>query len=120
MMAFLMGILMMGSGLYLMLNSIHTTQSFTLSYGLYHWRGYTATTGMIMVPFMLGIGWLFFSPKAWGGWLLTIASLAAFILGVITSVHFRLRTMTAFDLILIIVLMVGGIGLMLRSLRRTA
>ncbi len=37
--------------------------------------------------------------------------------GVISSVHFRLRHMTAFELISILVLLIGGLGLFLSSLK---
>jgi hypothetical protein len=37
--------------------------------------------------------------------------------GVISSVDFRLRQMSAFELISMLVLMIGGLGLFLRSLR---
>ena len=47
--------------------------------------------------------------------LLGVFSLLAF--GVIAQTHFQFRNMTAFDLITILVLLVGGIGLFLSSLR---
>lgn len=112
------GLLLFSTGLYLLLNAIHVSNSFNLAYGLFHWRGYTMTSGMILVPFMFGVGWIFFNPKSWGGYILAFGSLGGLILGVITSSHFHLRPMTAFDLVLILVPMVGGIGLMLRSLKR--
>jgi len=112
------GLLLFSTGLYLLLNAIHVTNSFSMAYSLYRWHGYSLTSGMVMVPFMLGVGWIFFNPKSWGGYILAFGSLGALILGVITSSHFHLRPMTAFDLILIVVPMVGGIGLMLRSLKR--
>jgi hypothetical protein len=40
------------------------------------------------------------------------------IVGVITSVRFRLAHMTAFELLTILVLMIGGLGLFLSSLRK--
>jgi len=39
------------------------------------------------------------------------------IFGVISSIRFNMKTMTAFELITILVLAVGGLGLFLRSLR---
>jgi hypothetical protein len=41
----------------------------------------------------------------------------ALIFGVISSIHFRFSYMSAFDLIVILVLSVGGLGLFLRSLK---
>jgi hypothetical protein len=39
------------------------------------------------------------------------------VVGVIASINFTLVRMSAFDLLVIIILLVGGIGLFLRSLR---
>ena len=51
------------------------------------------------------------------GWLLSLGSLSALIFGVISSVRFSMRTMTSFDLIVIIISAFGGLGLFLRSLK---
>lgn len=71
-----------------------------------------------MIPFMIGIGMVFYNSKNYLGWALAAGSVGLLILGVITSVHFTLRQMTAWELILILVLMVGGLGLFLSSLRK--
>ena len=70
-----------------------------------------------MIPFMFGIGMIFYNSKNYLGWILTIGSLIMLIFGVISSINFRLRSMSAFELIVILVLLVGGIGLFLNSLR---
>ena len=51
------------------------------------------------------------------GWLIAIASFGALVFGVISSVSLNLRTMTAFELIVILTLAFGGLGLFLNSLR---
>jgi len=50
------------------------------------------------------------------GWLLSAGSLIALVFGVISSVNFTLRGMTAFDLLVILVLVFGGLGLFVKSL----
>ncbi|QSX37841.1 hypothetical protein [Shewanella sedimentimangrovi] len=118
---FFIGLIMLCGGVYLLLNAISVTSSFGLGarlYGISAWGGnYGITGGMIMIPFMFGIGIIFFNAKNPLGWLLGIGSLIALVFGVISSVHFHLRAMTAFDLIVILVLAVGGLGLLLRSLK---
>ncbi|QSX41398.1 hypothetical protein [Shewanella cyperi] len=118
---FFIGLIMLCGGVYLLLNAISVTSSFGLGarlYGISAWGGnYGITGGMIMLPFMFGIGIIFFNAKNPLGWLLGIGSLVALVFGVISSVHFHLRAMTAFDLIVILVLAVGGLGLLLRSLK---
>ncbi|MRI32907.1 hypothetical protein EOPP23_07905 [Endozoicomonas sp. OPT23] len=118
---FLMGIVMMCGGFYLLLQSIRVTTSFGLAGKLFgvsmFGSTFGITSGMIMVPFIFGVGMLFYNGRNFIGWVLSLGSLAAMILGVISSTHFVLRNMTAFELITILVLSVGGLGLFLRSLR---
>jgi hypothetical protein len=48
---------------------------------------------------------------------LSIGSVTGLIFGVISSIRFSFKTMTSFDLIVILVLAIGGLGLFLRSLK---
>lgn len=118
---FLLGLVMMCGGFYMLLNSIVVSSGFGMGYRLYGftmWGGvYSVTTGMIMIPFMFGVGMIFYNARNFIGWLLAVGSLSAMILGVISSLQFGFRGMSAFDLIVILVLAIGGLGLFLRSLR---
>lgn len=118
---FFIGLIMMCGGFYLLLNAINVTSSFGFSSRLYHINslgsGFGLTGGMIMIPFVFGVGMIFYNAKNIVAWLLTLGSLTALIFGVISTVRFSLRTMTSFDLIVILVLSVGGLGLFLRSLK---
>jgi hypothetical protein len=67
---------------------------------------------------MFGVGIIFYNGKNPLGWLLALGSLTGLIFGVISSIRFSMRTMTSFDLIVILVLSMGGIGLFLRSLKK--
>jgi hypothetical protein len=66
---------------------------------------------------MFGVGMIFYDAKNWLGWLLAGGALVALIFGVISSLHFSFQSMTAFNLIIILVLAMGGTGLFLRSLK---
>lgn len=116
-----MGLAMMCVGFYMLLSAISVNTYFGMSSSIYGFSMFgnsmDVTGGMIMVPMVLGIGMIFFNGKNWLGWLLFLGSLAALIFGVISSVRFQLRTMSAFELIVILVLAFGGLGLFLRSLR---
>ena len=111
------GLTMMVGGFYLLLNAIRVTSNFGFSYGLYSFGGYSISSGIVMLPFIFGIGLIFYNSKNPLGWLLASGSLVALIFGVIASVRFNFNTMSAFDLIVILVLAIGGLGLFLRSLR---
>ncbi|MEO0469508.1 MAG: hypothetical protein AAF206_07810 [Bacteroidota bacterium] len=115
---FLLGLIMTIGGGYLLLNAINVSNHFAWGHSLYRIGSIGITSGMIMIPFILGIGMVFYSAKNVLGWLLAGGSFVAMIFGVISSVHFSFERMTAFELILILVLFVGGIGLLLNSLKR--
>ncbi|MGR5149610.1 hypothetical protein ACQKP8_24065 [Photobacterium alginatilyticum] len=118
---FFIGLIMMCGGFYLLLNAISVTSSFALGTRLYGFSvlgsNFAVTGGMVMIPFMFGIGFLFFNSKNVLGWLLTVGALTALIFGVVSSIRFSFKAMTAFELTAILVLAFGGLGLFLRSLK---
>lgn len=118
---FFVGLAMMCGGGYLLLQSITVTSNFGFGYRLYSLGGlgggFGITSGMVMIPFVFGIGMIFYNGKSIIGWLLTCGSLVALIFGVLVSLRFSFRPMSAFDLITILVLSVGGLGMFLRSLK---
>ena len=115
--AFVIGLIMMIGGAYLLLNSIVVNSHFGGGMRLYSIGGFGLTSGMLMIPFIFGIGLIFYSRANLIGWLLTLGSLVALVFGVLSSTNFTFRAMSAFDLIVILVLCFGGLGLFLRSLR---
>lgn len=115
--SFFIGLLMMCGGFYMLLKAIKVTSSFGFSHSLYSAGGMSLTSGMIMIPFIFGVGLMFYNAKNILGWILTFGSLVGLIFGVISSINFRFTHMSAFDLIVILVLSVGGLGIFLRSLK---
>ncbi|MDO6619168.1 MULTISPECIES: hypothetical protein [unclassified Shewanella] len=115
--SFFIGLIMMCGGFYMLLNAIKITSSFGMGHSLYRMGGMNLTSGMIMIPFMFGVGLMFYNAKNIFGWILTFGSLVALIFGVISSINFRFTQMSAFELIVILVLSVGGLGIFLRSLK---
>jgi hypothetical protein len=112
---FLLGVAMTIGGGYLLLNSLRVVNGFWGS--LYAFGGFHLTGGMILIPFIIGVGILFYDARKWYGWLLAGGSLLALILGAVASVRFSFADMSAFDLIVVLVLLFGGIGLVFRSVR---
>lgn len=119
---FFIGFIMMCGGFYLLLNAISVSSNFGIGARLYGFSAlganYSVTSGMIMFPFMIGVGIIFYNSRNILGWLLAIGSLTGLIFGVISSIQFRFTSMSAFDLITILVLAIGGLGLFLRSLKK--
>ena len=118
---FLIGLVMMCGGFYLLFSAITVQSSFGMGMRLYGFNAFGAnygiTTGMVMIPFIFGIGFIFYDSRKIIGWLLAGGALVALTFGVIASIQFAMRPMSAFELISILVLSIGGLGLFLRSLK---
>lgn len=115
--SFLVGLVMLIAGGYLFLSAIHVSNHFHLGYRLYSVGGFGLTSGMVLVPFIFGIGMVFYNARNPLGWILAIGGLVMLGFGVIASINFRFKSMSAFELITILVLLLGGLGLFLRSLK---
>jgi hypothetical protein len=116
---FLIGLIMMIGGGYLLLNGIMVRPNFGFGARVFGIGGVPITSGMILIPMMFGIGLIFYNSRNWLGWILAGGSLIALIFGVIASTTLQFAQMSVFDLIVILILLVGGLGLFLRSLRKS-
>lgn len=114
---FFIGLAMLIGGGYLFFNSIQVTHNFGFGRSIFSMGGFPITSGMVLIPFIFGVGMLFYSAKNPIGWILTFGSLVMLGFGVIASINFRMARMSAFELIVILVLFIGGLGLFLSSLR---
>jgi hypothetical protein len=114
---FFIGIVMMIAVGYLLLRGIMVRPQFGVGNAMYSIVGFPVTTGLVLVPFAFGVGMIFYNSRNWIGWLLAGGSVVALVVSVIASINFTLVRMSAFDLLVIIIVLVGGIGLFLRSLR---
>lgn len=116
--SFFIGFLMMCGGFYMLLNNITINNGWSMGRHIYNFGGgYGLSSGMIFIPFMFGVGMVFYNADNIFGWLIAVGSIAALIIGVISSIQMRFNRMSAFDLIVILVLALGGTGLFLRSLK---
>ena len=114
---FFVGLAMMIVGGYLFFDSIRVESGYRWGMGLYEAGGFAVTGGMILIPLIAGIGVLFYDARNPIGWLLGGGSLLALAFGVIRSIRFTFQSMSLFSLLVILVLLFGGIGLFLSSLR---
>jgi hypothetical protein len=114
---FIVGLIMMIGGAYLLLNGIVVRPSFGgRVFGI---GGMPVTSGMILIPLMFGIGLIFYNGKSWLGWIIAGASLIALVFGVIANTTVQFARLSVFEILVIMVLLVGGLGLFLRSLRKS-
>jgi hypothetical protein len=115
--SFLLGFVMICAGGYLLLNGIIVRPQFGMGMVAFRLGGLPVTSGMILVPFIFGVGMIFYNSRNYIGWGLAAASLIGLVFGVIANINLQLVRMSAFDLLVILILLVGGIGLFLRSLK---
>jgi uncharacterized protein len=107
---FLIGFVMAIAGAYLLTNQV------TVTGGFWHLGGYN-TFGLTLLPFVVGIAFLFFDGKSVVGWLLTVAGAVILFTGIIMNMNVYFRSTSLFNTIVMLVLLLGGIGLVARSLR---
>ena len=107
---FLLGTGMAVAGGYLLLNQVTVTSGFWS-----FWGGHTF--GLSLVPFIFGVGLLFFDGRSKPGWLLVFAGMVIIFSGIIANLQIYFRATTLFETLVMLVLLAGGIGLVARSLR---
>lgn len=115
--SFLIGLIMMVAGGYLLLSNIVVRPVFGLGTRAFGMGGVNITTGMLLIPFMFGVAMIFYEGRSKIGWALTIGAVIALVAGVISNLTLQFTALNAFELLVILVLLFGGIGLFLRSLR---
>jgi hypothetical protein len=115
---FLLGFALACAGGWLLTNQVVVTSGFLASGFVVPVVNYRMNSfGLSLIPFIIGIGFLFFNGKSVTGWLLTIAGLVIIIAGILVSLHIYFRPTSLFNTLTMLVLLFGGVGLILRSLR---
>lgn len=110
MVEFLGGVAMVVAGGYLL------TTRVTVSSGFWTLWGYDAF-GLSMLPLMVGIGVLFFNARSVLGWFLLLVGSVIIVTGIVANLRIYFQPTSLFTTILILGLMAGGIGLIIRGLR---
>ncbi len=107
---FLLGFIMACIGGYLLCNQVMVMGSY--------WSFYGANTfGVTLLPMLFGIGILFWNGRSAIGWLLTAAGALFIMAGVIANLHIYFRPASLFETMVMLTLLVGGLGLIARSMR---
>ncbi|GAB3380378.1 hypothetical protein GCM10027432_06670 [Lysobacter fragariae] len=106
---FFMGFACAVAGAWLLMNQV------TVSGGSWLLWGYNSF-GLSLVPFLLGVGLLFFNGRSAFGWLLLLASLVIILAGVLINLHIYFQSTSLFNTLMMLALLAGGIGMLARSL----
>src|SRR5262245_19529278 len=107
---FLLGLAMTVAGGYLITDQVMITS------GAWRWGGYNAF-GLSLLPLLLGIGLLFANGRSLLGWFLTGAGVVIIFVGILAHLEIYFRPTSLFNTLLMLGLLVGGLGLVVRSLR---
>jgi len=106
---FIIGFIMTCVGGYLISNQVSVVGSY--------WSFYGANTfGITLLPMLFGTAILFWNGKSTVGWILTAAGALFILAGVIANMHIYFQPTTLFNTIVMLVVLVGGLGLIARSL----
>lgn len=115
--SFFIGLIMFGSGLFMILQNAKVTTSWGYGY-FYHIGSWGMPNGLILLPVLIGIVMLFMMDKKIFGWIVTILGIIFILLTIIMSVRIVWSTTSAYVFIIMFGLVAAGGGLMLRGLFR--
>lgn len=108
---FYIGLALLATGLFFILSKT------IVSSGFYAWRigGFSVSSGLVIVPLLVGIIWLFYNPKSFLAKLIAILGAIFIIASIIMGINISFSRTTLFDFIIMIALMGAGAGLLLRT-----
>ncbi len=109
---FLVGLGMLIAGGYLFLDNVIVRSSYRELFGMGQ-----GAFGLSLIPLLFGVGILFFNGKSVIGWLLSGGGLLIIIVGIIARLTIYYQPLSLFNTLLLLVLIVGGVGLIARSLK---
>jgi hypothetical protein len=111
---FLLGLVMFVVGGYLLFDHVQVYGGFWNLRGL---GGYGQSFGIVLIPMLFGIGILFVNGRSLVGRLLTAGGFLVLITGIIANLDIHFRQTSLFNTLVMLVLIVGGIGLVVRSVQ---
>jgi hypothetical protein len=79
------------------------------------WGG--SSFGITLLPMLFGVAILFWNGKSIIGWLLTVAGALFIFAGIIANMHIYFQATSLFNTMVMLILLVGGLSLIARSLR---
>lgn len=106
-MQFVAGIVMLAVGLFIFSQKVVVTSGW---FGSMYLGGIRVSSGLVMIPFIAGIVWMFASDGSFASKVFTVLSVILIITSVILTTNIYLTHMSLFEWIVILVLIFGGAG----------
>ena len=108
---FYIGIVLIFAGIFFLLSKAVVRSSWlTFTVG-----GVNVSTGLIVIPLMFGVAWLFYNPKSFVAKMITVFGAIAIIGAIILSLRITFTTTSLFDYLIMILLIASGTGMLLRA-----
>jgi hypothetical protein len=107
---FFLGLAMSVAGAHLLTQRVIVTSGFWSYFG-------SRTSGLTLLPLVIGAGFLFFDGKSRVGWVLTLGGALVIFLGVLLNLRIYFDPTSLFDTLVMLILLAGGLGLVARSLK---
>lgn len=111
---FLAGLVMLIAGLFIFSQKVMVTSAF-FGHG-FSIGGWHLSNGLIMVPFIIGVIWMFASAGSFSSKLFTAAGVLIVVVAVIMTTNISMVRITLYEWVVILVLIFGGAGLLARIL----
>lgn len=108
---FFIGLMCAVAGGWLLTNQVHVSSGG----GWYLWgmNGF----GLSLIPFILGVGLIFFNGKSIVGWVLLAAGLVIVFVGILSNLQIYFRSTSLFNTLMMFGLLAAGLGMMAASLK---
>lgn len=111
-MQFLAGLVMLAAGLYWFMSSVHVTTGF----GSFMLGSFRVGTGLVIVPFLVGIVLLFYNFDSILAKIITMLGIIIIIASIIMNTHFYFTSRNLYEYLLMLVFIFGGGTLVLKVL----
>lgn len=103
---FMIGMVMLRAGLYWFLSNVTVMTHF----GFQLWN-FRVGAGLIVVPFIAGIIWLFVNVDSFGAKLLTVLGIVVILASIIANIQFIFRATSLYVYLIMLILIFGGAAL---------
>lgn len=107
---FVVGLLLLAIGAYLLMERVTVTSGARSFFGV-------SSIGVALIPLFAGVALLFYSVRSIAGWALTILGAVAILAAILADLHVYVRPTSLSSTLMMLGASAAGLGLVLRALR---